>query len=137
MAAHCSSTITRAQDKLWKSPSKNCPRFRELMVETFGSEYYQRVLKSHQRNHNLTTPGWATQEIDSTLITLQAALDMYNSLLPPYTACELFEFYQEDGDPDATEYGDPDHHGERHPATYVTREAPSPDLRHGPPDKPI
>uniref|UniRef100_A0A3Q3M0Z2 Testicular acid phosphatase homolog n=1 Tax=Mastacembelus armatus TaxID=205130 RepID=A0A3Q3M0Z2_9TELE len=32
---------------------------------------------------------------DSTLITLQAALDVYNSLLPPYAACQLFEFYQE------------------------------------------
>ncbi|KAK6329066.1 hypothetical protein J4Q44_G00010440 [Coregonus suidteri] len=180
-------TVTRAQDKLLKSPSKHCPRFRELMGEMFGSEHYRRVLKSHkrfiqelsnhtgypvsrllgrnsiwrvydtlscQRNHNLTTPGWATQEVlntlqeissfevvfsvvthkrkekarlsggvllnailrnfskameqgstlkfimysahDSTLITLQAALDVYNSLLPPYAACQLFEFYQED-----------------------------------------
>uniref|UniRef100_A0A3B4G3L8 Acid phosphatase 2, lysosomal n=1 Tax=Pundamilia nyererei TaxID=303518 RepID=A0A3B4G3L8_9CICH len=32
---------------------------------------------------------------DSTLITLQAALDVYNGLLPPYAACQLFEFYQE------------------------------------------
>uniref|UniRef100_A0A3P9M896 Acid phosphatase 2, lysosomal n=1 Tax=Oryzias latipes TaxID=8090 RepID=A0A3P9M896_ORYLA len=32
---------------------------------------------------------------DSTLITLQAALDIYNGLLPPYAACQLFEFYQE------------------------------------------
>ncbi|XP_036801772.1 testicular acid phosphatase homolog, partial [Oncorhynchus mykiss] len=173
--------------KLLKSPSKHCPRFRELMGETFDSEHYRRVLKSHQRfiqelsnhtgypvsrllgrnsiwrvydtlscqrNHNLTTPGWATQEVlntlqeissfevmfsvvthkrkekarlsggvllnailrnfskameqgstlkfimysahDSTLITLQAALDVYNGLLPPYAACQLFEFYQED-----------------------------------------
>ncbi|XP_029485355.1 testicular acid phosphatase homolog [Oncorhynchus nerka] len=180
-------TVTRAQDKLLKSPSKHCPRFRELMGETFDSEHYRRVLKSHQRfiqelsnhtgypvsrllgrnsiwrvydtlscqsNHNLTTPGWATQEVlntlleissfevmfsvvthkrkekarlsggvllnailrnfskameqgstlkfimysahDSTLITLQAALDVYNGLLPPYAACQLFEFYQED-----------------------------------------
>uniref|UniRef100_A0A4W5R889 Acid phosphatase 2, lysosomal n=1 Tax=Hucho hucho TaxID=62062 RepID=A0A4W5R889_9TELE len=157
------------------------------MGETFDSEHYRRVLKSHQRfiqelsnhtgypvsrllgrnsiwrvydtlscqrNHNLTTPGWATQEVlntlqeissfevmfsvvthkrkekarlsggvllnailrnfskameqgstlkfimysahDSTLITLQAALDVYNGLLPPYAACQLFEFYQED-----------------------------------------
>ncbi|XP_038846623.1 testicular acid phosphatase homolog [Salvelinus namaycush] len=180
-------TVTRAQDKLLKSPSKHCPRFRELMGETFDSQHYRRVLKSHQRfiqelsnhtgypvsrllgrnsiwrvydtlscqrNHNLTTPGWATQEVlntlqeissfevmfsvvthkrkekarlsggvllnailrnfskameqgstlkfimysahDSTLITLQAALDVYNGLLPPYAACQLFEFYQED-----------------------------------------
>ncbi|XP_008434944.1 lysosomal acid phosphatase-like [Poecilia reticulata] len=33
---------------------------------------------------------------DSTLITLQAALDVYDGLLPPYAACQLFEFYQED-----------------------------------------
>ncbi|KAJ7984553.1 hypothetical protein DPEC_G00355990 [Dallia pectoralis] len=156
------------------------------MGETFGSEHYQRVLKSHQRFiqelsnntgysvsrllgrnsiwrvydtlscqriHNLTTPRWATPEVfrtlqemtsfevsfsvvthkrkekarlsggvllnailsnfskameqgsplkfimysahDSTLITLQAALDVYNGLLPPYAACQLFEFYQE------------------------------------------
>ncbi|XP_061565093.1 testicular acid phosphatase homolog [Cololabis saira] len=32
---------------------------------------------------------------DSTLITLQAALEVYNGLLPPYAACQLFEFYQE------------------------------------------
>ncbi|XP_029566426.1 testicular acid phosphatase homolog [Salmo trutta] len=180
-------TVTRAQDKLLKSPSKHCPRFRELMGETFDSQHYRRVLKSHQRfiqelsnhtgypvsrllgrnsiwrvydtlscqrNHNLSTPGWATQEVlntlqeissfevmfsvvthkrkekarlsggvllnailrnfskameqgstlkfimysahDSTLITLQAALDIYNGLLPPYAACQLFEFYQED-----------------------------------------
>ncbi|XP_070304839.1 testicular acid phosphatase homolog [Salvelinus sp. IW2-2015] len=180
-------TVTRAQDKLLKSPSKHCPRFRELMGETFDSQHYRRVLKSHQRfiqelsnhtgypvsrllgrnsiwrvydtlscqrNHNLTTPGWATQEVlntlqeissfevmfsavthkrkekarlsggvllnailrnfskameqggafkfimysahDSTLITLQAALDVYNGLLPPYAACQLFEFYQEE-----------------------------------------
>ncbi|XP_010903208.2 testicular acid phosphatase homolog [Esox lucius] len=180
-------TVSRAQDKLLRSPSKHCPRFRELMGETFGSEHYRRVLKSHQRFiqelsnntgysvsrllgrnsiwrvydtlscqriHNLTTPGWATPEVfrtlqeitsfevkfsivthkrkekarfsggvllnailsnfskameqgsplkfimysahDSTLITLQAALDVYNGLLPPYAACQLFEFYQED-----------------------------------------
>ncbi|KAL0984373.1 hypothetical protein UPYG_G00140590 [Umbra pygmaea] len=180
-------TVTRAQDKLLKSPSKHCPRFRELMAETFGSEHYRSVLKSHQpfiqelsnhtgysmsrllgrnsiwrvydtlfcqRIHNLTSPGWATPQVfqtlkeiasfevrfslvthkrkekarlsggvllnailsnfskameqrsplkfimysahDSTLITLQAALDVYNGLLPPYAACQLFEFYQED-----------------------------------------
>lgn len=33
---------------------------------------------------------------DSTLIALQAALDVYNGVLPPYAACQLFEFYQED-----------------------------------------
>ncbi|KAM7381761.1 hypothetical protein PAMA_012553 [Pampus argenteus] len=33
---------------------------------------------------------------DSTLIILQAALDVYNGLLPPYAACQLFEFYQDD-----------------------------------------
>ncbi|CAL8285011.1 unnamed protein product [Merluccius merluccius] len=32
---------------------------------------------------------------DSTLLTLQAALDVYNGLLPPYASCQLFEFYQE------------------------------------------
>lgn len=32
---------------------------------------------------------------DSTLSGLQAALDVYNGLLPPYAACQLFEFYQE------------------------------------------
>ncbi|XP_068610970.1 testicular acid phosphatase homolog [Brachionichthys hirsutus] len=32
---------------------------------------------------------------DSTLVTLQAALDVYTGLLPPYAACQLFEFYQE------------------------------------------
>lgn len=31
---------------------------------------------------------------DSTLNSLQAALDVYNNL-PPYAACQLFEFYQE------------------------------------------
>lgn len=106
-----------------------------------------------QRIHNLTLPGWATQEVlntlkemsafevtysmlshrriekarlsggvllnailknfykameekstlkfiiysahDSTLITLQAALNVYNGLFPSYAACQLFEFYQE------------------------------------------
>ncbi|XP_075890530.1 testicular acid phosphatase homolog [Nelusetta ayraudi] len=33
---------------------------------------------------------------DSTLIALQAALDVYDGILPPYAACQLFEFYQED-----------------------------------------
>uniref|UniRef100_A0A3B4T2Y0 Testicular acid phosphatase homolog n=1 Tax=Seriola dumerili TaxID=41447 RepID=A0A3B4T2Y0_SERDU len=163
-------TIPRAQDKLLKSPGKDCPRFRELMTETFESEPYQRFLRAHQvrhiteriqslyrssfsRIHNLTLPRWATQDVldtlkriasfevmysilshkrkekarlsggvllnailrnfsraveqrsplkfimysahDSTLITLQAALDVYNGLLPPYAACQLFEFYQE------------------------------------------
>ncbi|KAJ3608268.1 hypothetical protein NHX12_025317 [Muraenolepis orangiensis] len=32
---------------------------------------------------------------DSALLTLQAALDIYNGLLPPYASCQLFEFYQE------------------------------------------
>lgn len=178
-------TIPRAQDKLLKSPGKDCPRFRTLMTETFESESYQRFLRGHQhfveglsnhtgypvsklvgkkiwrvydtltcqRIHNLTLPRWATQDVldtlkriasfevkysilshkrkekarlsggvllngilknfskaveqgsplkfimysahDSTLITLQAALDVYNGLLPPYAACQLFEFYQE------------------------------------------
>ncbi|KAM3859539.1 testicular acid phosphatase homolog [Diretmus argenteus] len=178
-------TIPRAQDKLLKSPGKDCPRFRDLMTQTFESEPYQRFLRAHQyfiealsnhtgypvsrlvgrkiwrvydtltsqRIHNLTLPRWATQDVletlrkiasfevmysilshkrkekarlsggillnailrnfskavehestlkfimysahDSTLITLQAALDVYNGLLPPYAACQLFEFYQE------------------------------------------
>ncbi|KAA8581656.1 hypothetical protein FQN60_003237 [Etheostoma spectabile] len=146
-------TIPRAQDKLLKSPGKDCPRFRALMTETFESEHYQTFLRAHQRIHNLTLPRWATQDVldtlkriasfevmysilshkrkekarlsggvllnailrnfsraveqgstlkfimysahDSTLITLQAALDVYNGLLPPYAACQLFEFYQE------------------------------------------
>ncbi|KAM9425135.1 testicular acid phosphatase homolog [Pholidichthys leucotaenia] len=178
-------TIPRAQDKLLKSPGKDCPRLRALMTETFESEPYQRFLRAHQyfveslsnytgypvsklvgkkiwrvhdtlncqRIHNLTLPRWATQDVldtlkkiasfevtysilshkrkqkaklsggvllnailrnfskaveqgstlkfimysahDSTLITLQAALDVYNGLLPPYAACQLFEFYQE------------------------------------------
>ncbi|XP_069011841.1 testicular acid phosphatase homolog isoform X2 [Embiotoca jacksoni] len=178
-------TIPRAQDKLLKSPGKDCPRFRALMTETFESEPYQRFLRAHQyfveglsnhtgypvsklvgkkiwrvydtlscqRIHNLTLPRWATQDVldtlkrvasfevtysilshkrgekarlsggvllnailgnfskavepgstlkfimysahDSTLITLQAALDVYDGLLPPYAACQLFEFYQE------------------------------------------
>ncbi|CAB1312257.1 unnamed protein product [Coregonus sp. 'balchen'] len=133
--------------ELLKSPSKHCPRFRELMGEMFGSEHYRRVLKSHkrfiqelsnhtgypvsrllgrnsiwkvydtlscQRNHNLTTPGWATQEVLNTLQEISSfevvfsvvthkrkekarlSGDVYNSLLPPYAACQLFEFYQED-----------------------------------------
>ncbi|XP_060883589.1 testicular acid phosphatase homolog isoform X2 [Labrus mixtus] len=178
-------TIPRAQDKLLRSPGKDCPRFRALMSETFESQPYQRFLRAHQyfveglanhtgypvsklvgkkiwrvydtltcqRIHNLTLPRWATQDIldtlkrvasfevmfsilshkrkekarlsggvllnailrnfsrameegsplkfimysahDSTLITLQAALDVYNGLLTPYAACQLFEFYQE------------------------------------------
>uniref|UniRef100_A0A8C7MQE8 Acid phosphatase 2, lysosomal n=1 Tax=Oncorhynchus kisutch TaxID=8019 RepID=A0A8C7MQE8_ONCKI len=160
-------TVTRAQDKLLKSPSKHCPRFRELMGETFDSEHYRRVLKSHQvslrrvvkvthqiikaydafkhlnwtsfiaggnesccrrilffvvthkrkekarlsggvllnailRNFSKAMEQGSTLKFimysahDSTLITLQAALDVYNGLLPPYAACQLFEFYQED-----------------------------------------
>uniref|UniRef100_A0A672JQY3 Acid phosphatase 2, lysosomal n=1 Tax=Salarias fasciatus TaxID=181472 RepID=A0A672JQY3_SALFA len=176
-------TVPRAQDKLLKSPGKDCPRFRTLMTETFESAPYQRFLRGHQVRrtaaegrslntlqpssgsasvfhsslfheiHNLTLPRWATQDVldtlrriasfevkysilshkrkekarlsggvllngilknfskaaeqgsplkfimysahDSTLITLQAALDVYNGLLPPYAACQLFEFYQE------------------------------------------
>ncbi|XP_038156888.1 testicular acid phosphatase homolog [Cyprinodon tularosa] len=178
-------TVPRAQDKLLKSPGKDCPRFRALMTETFESAPYQRFLRTHQnfverlsnhtgypvprlvgkkiwrvydtltcqRIHNLTLPRWATNDVldtlkriasfevtysilshrrkekarlsggvllnailrnfssaleqgnklkfimysahDSTLITLQAALDIYNGLLPPYAACQLFEFYQE------------------------------------------
>ncbi|XP_027895590.1 testicular acid phosphatase homolog isoform X4 [Xiphophorus couchianus] len=183
-------TVPRAQDKLLKSPGKDCPRFRALMTETFESAPYQRFVRAHQsfverlsnhtgypasrlvgkkiwrvhdtltcqRIHNLTLPRWATQDVletlrriasfevtysilshkrrekarlsggvllnailrnfsdaiersssgggalkfimysahDSTLITLQAALDVYDGLLPPYAACQLFEFYQED-----------------------------------------
>uniref|UniRef100_A0A3P9KU97 Acid phosphatase, testicular n=1 Tax=Oryzias latipes TaxID=8090 RepID=A0A3P9KU97_ORYLA len=178
-------TIPRVQDKLLKSPGKDCPRFKALMIETFESLPYQKFQKAHknfveelsnhtgypvsklvgkkiwrvydtlscQRIHNLTLPRWATPEVldtlrriasfevtysiyshkrkekarllggillnailrnfsdavekgsklkfimysahDSTLITLQAALDIYNGLLPPYAACQLFEFYQE------------------------------------------
>uniref|UniRef100_A0A8D3AV56 acid phosphatase n=1 Tax=Scophthalmus maximus TaxID=52904 RepID=A0A8D3AV56_SCOMX len=178
-------TIPRAQDKLLKSPGKDCPRFRALMTDTFESEHYQKFLRAHQyfaeglsnntgypvsklvgkkiwrvydtltcqMIHNLTLPRWATRDVldtlrriasfevmysilshkrkekarlsggvllnailrnfsgaveqrsslkfimysahDSTLITLQAALDVYNGLLPPYAACQLFEFYQE------------------------------------------
>ncbi|XP_035262649.1 testicular acid phosphatase homolog [Anguilla rostrata] len=178
-------TVPRFQDKLLKTPFKHCPKFRDLMAETFRSEDYQKVLKTYkgfiqelsnhtgypvdrlavrkvwrvydtlycQRIHNLTIPSWATQEVfntleeiasfevmysvfthkrkdkarlaggvllnailgnftsavqkesplklimysahDSTLITLQAALDVYNGRLPPYASCQLFEFYQE------------------------------------------
>lgn len=178
-------TVPRTQDKLLRSPGKDCPRFRALMTETFESVPYQRFLQAHQyfveglsnhtgypvsklvgkkiwrvydtlncqRIHNLTLPRWVTRDVldtlkkiasfevmysllshkrkekarlsggvllnailrnfskameqgstlkfimysahDSTLITLQAALDVYNGLLPPYAACQLFEFYQE------------------------------------------
>ncbi|XP_043914928.1 testicular acid phosphatase isoform X2 [Protopterus annectens] len=33
---------------------------------------------------------------DSTLIALQGALKVFNGKLPPYAACHLFEFYEED-----------------------------------------
>ncbi|TNN03939.1 testicular acid phosphatase homolog [Takifugu flavidus] len=178
-------TTPRDQDKLLRSPGKDCPRFKALMTETFNSGPYQSFLRTHQyflerlsnytgystsklvgkklwrvydtltcqRIHNMTLPHWATQDVlatlkrvasfevtysilshkrkekarlsggvlvnailrnfsrtmekrnphklimysahDSTLITLQAALDMYNGILPPYAACQLFEFYQE------------------------------------------
>ncbi|XP_039645071.1 testicular acid phosphatase homolog [Perca fluviatilis] len=41
-------TIPRAQDKLLKSPGKDCPRFRALMTETIESEHYQKFLRAHQ-----------------------------------------------------------------------------------------
>ncbi|XP_056286351.1 testicular acid phosphatase homolog [Pseudoliparis swirei] len=194
-------TVPRAQEKLLRTPGKECPRFTALMKETFASERYQSFLRAHkfvlnavihapvnhqqphflealsnhtgypvsklvgkkiwgvydtltcQRIHNLTLPPWATQDVqdilkrivsfeamysflshkrkekarlsggvllnaillnfsraveqgsslkfimysahDSTLVTLQAALDVYNGILPPYAACQLFEFYQE------------------------------------------
>ncbi|XP_069048003.1 testicular acid phosphatase homolog isoform X2 [Lepisosteus oculatus] len=179
-------SVPRSIDRLLKTPSKHCPRFRELMAETFRNEEYQSILKTYkgfiqdlanhtgypvdklavrkvwrvydtlfcQRTHNLSLPAWATQEVihtleqiasfevvssvvshkrkdkarlaggvlvdailgnftsavrrasplklilysahDSTLITLQAALDIYSGRLPPYAACQLFEFYQEE-----------------------------------------
>ncbi|KAJ8399921.1 hypothetical protein AAFF_G00406510 [Aldrovandia affinis] len=175
-------TVPRSQDKLLKTPFKHCPRFRELMAETFRSEDYQKVLKTYkgfiqelsnhtgypvdrlvvrkvwrvydtlycQRIHNLTIPSWATQEVfntleeiasfevmysvlthkrkdkarlaggmllnailgnftsamkresplklvmysahDSTLITLQAALDVYNGRLPPTLPASSLSF---------------------------------------------
>uniref|UniRef100_A0A3Q3VUG3 Acid phosphatase 2, lysosomal n=1 Tax=Mola mola TaxID=94237 RepID=A0A3Q3VUG3_MOLML len=174
-------TVPKDQDKLFKTPGKDCPKFRALMTETFERQPYQRYLWTNQVRktseedqaltrllcnsasvsfndvsillraqlelnfysdimcliHNLTLPHWATQDVmdalkrvasfevmnsflshkrkekarlsggeavspslghighDSTLITLQAALDVYNGLLPPYAACQLFEFYQE------------------------------------------
>ncbi|KAJ8245833.1 hypothetical protein GJAV_G00260790 [Gymnothorax javanicus] len=178
-------TVPRSQDKLLKTPFKQCPKFRDLLAETFRSEDYQRVLRNYrgfiqalsnytgypvdklavrkvwriydtlycQKMHNLTIPSWATPEVfktleeiasfevmysvfthkrkekarlaggvllnailrnftssikgenqlklvmysahDSTLITLQAALNVYNGRLPPYASCQLFEFYQE------------------------------------------
>lgn len=179
-------TVPRNQDKLLRSPGKDCPRFRALMTETFESAPYQRFLQAHQyfvealsnhtgypvsqlvgkkiwrvydtlncqRIHNLTLPRWVSRDVletlrriasfevvysllshkrkekarlsggvllnailrnfskaveqgsslklilysahDSTLLTLQAALDVYDGLLPPYAACQLLEFYQED-----------------------------------------
>ncbi|KAM6951106.1 testicular acid phosphatase homolog [Aplochiton taeniatus] len=179
-------TVPKDQDKLLKSPSRSCPRLKELMTETFDSDTYQSFRKSHQpfmeelsnhtgypvsllverkvwrvydtllcqKTHNLTLPTWANQEVldtlrrmasfevhhsllahkreekarlsgglllnailrnfstatahgstlkfimysahDSTVLTLQAALGVYNGLLPPYAACQLLEFYQED-----------------------------------------
>uniref|UniRef100_A0A8C7P3K2 Acid phosphatase 2, lysosomal n=1 Tax=Oncorhynchus mykiss TaxID=8022 RepID=A0A8C7P3K2_ONCMY len=158
-------TVTRAQDKVGGRRMNIFPQrfIQELSNHTgypvsrlLGRNSIWRVYDtlSCQRNHNLTTPGWATQEVlntlqeissfevmfsvvthkrkekarlsggvllnailrnfskameqgstlkfimysahDSTLITLQAALDVYNGLLPPYAACQLFEFYQED-----------------------------------------
>uniref|UniRef100_A0A8C6PGR1 Acid phosphatase 2, lysosomal n=1 Tax=Nothobranchius furzeri TaxID=105023 RepID=A0A8C6PGR1_NOTFU len=159
-------TVPRAQDKLLRSPGKECPRFRALMTETFESAPYQRFLRAHQVGWSSEgQPGAVTHlwkrvphtsdcftramclltsedlsvtysilghkrkekarlsggvllnnilrnftdameqsrplkiimysAHDSTLITLQAALDVYNGLLPPYAACQLFEFYQE------------------------------------------
>uniref|UniRef100_A0A3Q2TYN0 Acid phosphatase 3 n=1 Tax=Fundulus heteroclitus TaxID=8078 RepID=A0A3Q2TYN0_FUNHE len=151
-------TVPRAQDKLLKSPGKDCPRFRALMTETFESAPYQRFLRAHQvggttkiRNwswaspsfccpiynlsvcliHNLTLPRWATHDVLDTLRRIASfevtysilshkrkekarlsgggnshyllfripshrySLDIYNGLLPPYAACQLFEFYQE------------------------------------------
>ncbi|MEQ2192177.1 hypothetical protein XENOCAPTIV_008147, partial [Xenoophorus captivus] len=41
-------TVPRAQDKLLRSPGKDCPRFRALMTETFESVPYQRFLRAHQ-----------------------------------------------------------------------------------------
>uniref|UniRef100_A0A8C7MQE2 Acid phosphatase 2, lysosomal n=1 Tax=Oncorhynchus kisutch TaxID=8019 RepID=A0A8C7MQE2_ONCKI len=153
-------TVTRAQDKVGGRRALNLRPNIFLCNKDFyfgsteNSIWRVYDTLSCQRNHNLTTPGWATQEVlntlqeissfevmfsvvthkrkekarlsggvllnailrnfskameqgstlkfimysahDSTLITLQAALDVYNGLLPPYAACQLFEFYQED-----------------------------------------
>ncbi|KAG2455325.1 PPAT phosphatase, partial [Polypterus senegalus] len=147
-------TVPTTQDKLLKTPSKHCPRFRELMADTFKTDAYQQIIHSYKKSHNLTLPEWATTSViatleeiasfevvssiihhrreekarlaggvlldailrnfssavkrasplklilysahDSTIITLHAALNIYNGRLPPYAACQLFEFYQEE-----------------------------------------
>ncbi|XP_039631648.1 testicular acid phosphatase homolog [Polypterus senegalus] len=181
-------TVPTTQDKLLKTPSKHCPRFRELMADTFKTDAYQQIIHSYkdfihdlsnhtgysmdklvlrkvwkvydallcEKSHNLTLPEWATTSViatleeiasfevvssiihhrreekarlaggvlldailrnfssavkrasplklilysahDSTIITLHAALNIYNGRLPPYAACQLFEFYQEEDD---------------------------------------
>ncbi|TNN49097.1 Testicular acid phosphatase [Liparis tanakae] len=56
-------TVPRAQDKLLRTPGKECPRFTALMTETVASERYQSFLRAHKRIHNLTLPPWATQDV--------------------------------------------------------------------------
>lgn len=63
---------------------------------TFGAHtHIHNLLCKPLVAHVVSPPRCFSFQHDSTLITLQAALDVYNGLLPPYAACQLFEFYQE------------------------------------------
>eukprot|EP00079_Xenopus_tropicalis_P028203 XP_012823002.1 PREDICTED: testicular acid phosphatase homolog isoform X2 [Xenopus tropicalis] len=106
-------TVPVSQDRLLKFPSKDCPRYYELMRETIQQPEYQDKVNSwkdimkrianytgYRAETTISRWVWKVYDTlfcqhDSTLIALQGALKVYNGLQPPYSSCHIFEFYKE------------------------------------------
>ncbi|XP_073427071.1 testicular acid phosphatase homolog isoform X3 [Dendrobates tinctorius] len=106
-------TVPISQDRLLKFPSKDCPRFNELMKETIQLPEYQNRMNVWKdfiaRIANIT--GYSVDQADprrlgtvydtlfcqhdSTILALQGALGIYSGIHPPYASCHIFEFYKE------------------------------------------
>uniref|UniRef100_A0A803Y6K3 acid phosphatase n=1 Tax=Meleagris gallopavo TaxID=9103 RepID=A0A803Y6K3_MELGA len=67
-------TVPLSHDNLLYVPFSHCPKYNELLRETFATRDFQKQLKQYRDINNYTLPAWATQGIRTKLIKLSELL---------------------------------------------------------------
>ncbi|XP_068061346.1 prostatic acid phosphatase-like isoform X2 [Anomalospiza imberbis] len=106
-------TMPLSQDNLLYLPFSHCPKYKELLRETFATRDFQRQFKHYKQflKFLATHTGYPLKKLTSeriwklsdtlqyehaaTIAALQMALNVFNGKLPPHSACHFFELYQE------------------------------------------
>uniref|UniRef100_A0A8D0KQT1 acid phosphatase n=1 Tax=Strix occidentalis caurina TaxID=311401 RepID=A0A8D0KQT1_STROC len=67
-------TVPLSHDNLLYLPFSHCPKYNELLKETFATRDFQKQLKQYRDINNYTLPVWATHGVRTKLIKLSELL---------------------------------------------------------------